>query len=136
MAENTNTSLTAEAWAEITIKIWQDKIRKYNIKNTGALLRSFHHHVNTAANGNPDLIKFVYEFYGIFVDLGVGGIVDLENRNTLVSTGVTKRRRKPWYTDVFALQLKKLSELMAEKHAMKGANLIVQTAKTDTFKNE
>jgi hypothetical protein len=127
MAENLNTSLTVEAWAEITIKEWIKKIEALGIGQTGQLVRSFVHHINTSANGIPELVLFAFEYYGRFVDWGVGKGVTIEHRDMMVGAGAASRRQKPWYSDVFYKQLKILTHLMAEKYAQKAANVIVLT---------
>jgi hypothetical protein len=128
MSENLNTSLTVEAWAEITIKEWIKKIEALGIGNsensTGQLVRSFAHHVNTSANGVPERVTFAFEYYGKFVDWGVGKGITIEHREMLN----TKRKQKPWYSDVFYKQIKILGHLMAEKYAQKAANVIVINA--------
>jgi hypothetical protein len=135
MAENLNTSLTVEAWADITIKEWIKKIEALGIGQTGQLVSSFAHHVNTSANGIPEYIQFAFEYYGKFVDWGVGKGVTIEHRDMLMSSGAASRRQKPWYSDVFYKQLKILSHLMAEKYAQKAAKVIVTNA-IDTGKTE
>jgi hypothetical protein len=124
MAENTNTKLTVEAWADICIKEWLNKIESLGIGETGQLVRSFKHHVTTSANGNPEYIVFAFEYYSRFVDWGVGNGVTIADREMLVSSGATSRRQKPWYSTVFYTQLKVLTHLMAEKYALKAADLV------------
>jgi hypothetical protein len=128
MAENINTAITVEAWAEITVKQWLEKIKKLGIgdseNSTGQLLRSFYHHVNTSANGNPDYITFAFEYYGRFVDWGVGKGITIETRNMVP----TSRKQKPWFSPVFVFNVKRLSEILAEKYAQKAANVIVTNA--------
>lgn len=125
MAENLNTGLTVEAWAEITIKEWLKKIKALGIHSTGQLVNSFYHHVNTSADGNPEYVKFAFEYYGKFVDMGVGRGVLLEDREIKVNAEATNRRKKPWYSDVFYEQLKILSHLLSEKYAKQAADMVV-----------
>lgn len=119
MAENTNIGLTVEAWAEIVIERWEDKIRRLNIGHTGQLVRSFHQHVYAHANGVPELITFTFEYYGKFVDMGVGRGITVEQ------VGFSNRRPKSWYSKVFFSQLEKLKELLAEKYASNALLAIV-----------
>lgn len=125
MAENLNTSLTVEAWADITIKEWIKKIEALGIGETGQLVRSFTHHVNTSANGIPEYVNFAFEYYGRFVDWGVGNGMTIEHRDMLVSSGAASRRQKPWFSTVFYTQLKILSHLMAEKYAQQTAVVVI-----------
>lgn len=126
MTENLNTGLTIEAWAEITIKEWIKKIKVLGIGSTGQLINSFYHHVNTSANGNPEYVKFAFEYYGKFIDMGVGKGIKLEDRNMLANSGATtSRKSKPWYSSVFLVQVKILSQILSEKYANQAANMIV-----------
>jgi len=43
----------------------------------------------------------------------------------LTGIGATNRRPKPFFTDVFYTQVKILTHLMAEKYALKAANVII-----------
>ena len=114
MAENTNLKLTVEAWADIVIERWETKIQRLNIRHTGKLADSFHQHVQTQANGNPELIVFTFEYYGKFVDMGVGRGVTFEQ------VEFSNRRPKAWYSKVFFSQLEKLKDILSEKYARKG----------------
>lgn len=126
MAENTNIGLTIEAWANIVIERWEQKIERLKIGSTGQLVKSFQQHVQTHANGDPELITFTFEYYGKFVDMGVGRGV------TVHQSEFTGRRAKPWYSKVFFSQLEKLKDILAEKYARKAQLSIITTIeKTD-----
>lgn len=125
MPENLDTSLTVEAWAEITIKEWIKKVRELEIGATGQLVNSFYHHVNTSANGIPEYVNFAFEYYGRMVDWGIGRSVTIENRDMLVNSGASTRRQKPWFSSVFYTQLAILRHLMAEKYAQKAAVVVI-----------
>ncbi len=125
MAENTHLGLTVEAWAHIVIERWEIKISRLKIYDTGQLVRSFYHHVKTQSNGNPELIVFTFEYYGKFIDMGVGRGVTVEN------VSFSNRRAKPWYSKVFFSQLEKLKEILAEKYERKAQLGIVTLIKND-----
>lgn len=132
MAENINTGLTVEAWAEITIKEWVKKAQVLGVAPNNPLdAERFVHHINTAANGDPARIEFIYDYYLNFVDWGVGKGVDLEHRDMLISSGATKRRPKRWFTDVFYKQVTVLTHLLAEKYALQAAHVVVNATKFD-----
>jgi hypothetical protein len=130
MADNINTALTVEAWAEITIKEWIKKIKALGIGSSGQLINSFYHHINTNANGNPEYVNFAFEYYGRMVDWGVGRGVTIENREMLISSGASERRQKPWFSSVFYTQLKILKHLMAEKYAQQSAVVVINNLKS------
>jgi hypothetical protein len=113
MEANTNLGLTVEAWADIVIERWEQKIVRLGISHTGALLRSFYHTVQTQANGNPELIVFTFEYYGKFVDMGVGRGVKKEE------VEFSNRKAKAWYSKTFFSQLEKLKDILAAKYARK-----------------
>jgi hypothetical protein len=123
--ENLNMHETAVAWADITIKVFEDWLEKLHANYSYQLTDSFVHHIHTAANGNPEMIDFAYKYYGKFVDMGVGGNVDLDNRDAMVSAGLTTRRQKPWFSKTFFYQVRRIGEILSEKYAQKGAITIV-----------
>lgn len=119
MAENTDLGITVDAWAKIVIERWEQKIMNMGIRKTGRLLNSFQHFINTQAGGNPDKIVFAFEYYGKFVDMGVGRGVKLE------AVESSTRRAKPWYSKTFWSQFEKLKELMVQKYQVKGMMQII-----------
>ena len=121
MAENTNIGLTVEAWAKIVIERWEQKIERLKIGHSGNLAKSFTQHVITQSNGSPEKIEFAFEYYGKFVDMGVGRGVKLAD----VGSGNNYRKRKPWYSPVFFGQVKEMAKILAEKYGMKGQLSIV-----------
>lgn len=125
MSDNTTLSLTVEAWAEIVIKTWLEKIIRLNINYSHALYNSFTHHIITNANGDPERIEFAFLYYGKFVDMGVGNGVSKADAAAFTAAGLNKRRAKPWYSKEFYHQLQVLRELLAEKYAMKASQVIM-----------
>lgn len=119
MSDNTNIGITVEEWAKIVIERWENRITTLKIKETGQLLKSFTHFVNTQSNGDPERITFAFEYYGKFVDMGVG------RGTTIAQVGSTKRIAKPWYSKVFWSQFLKLTELLKEKYLIKSQIAIV-----------
>jgi len=120
MADNTNIGLTVEAWAEITIKRWEQKIVALGIGHTRELINSFTLHIISDANGNPSLIQFAFEYYGKFVDMGVGKGVKIG------LGGHTNRKSKPWYSKTFAAEVHSLGRILADKYAQKATLVIVE----------
>lgn len=113
MADNTNLGLTVEAWADIVIERWENKIERLGIGSSGQLVKSFYHTVQTQSDGNPELIIFTFEYYGKFVDMGVG------NGIAYNEVEFSNRTPKKWYSKTFFSQLEKLKELLAAKYARK-----------------
>lgn len=120
--ENTDLSITAQAWADIVIKNWRHRISRLGIGNTGNLVNSFAITVHREANGNANLIEFAFEYYGKFVDMGVRKSVPL---------GSSDVNPKPWYSKEFFSQVKRLSELLKEKYELKAALSIVENIESN-----
>ncbi len=125
MAENLNLKITVEAWAEIVIKEWQKKIEALGIGDTKQLINSLFQHVHTNAEGDPSRIEFTFEWYGRMVDYGVGNGVNIADRDQLIASGRTKRKQKPWNTDVFYNEIGVLRHLLAEKTARNLEDMIM-----------
>jgi len=123
MSENTNIGLTAQAWADIVVERWEQKIVTMGIGSTQDLLKSFTSQVITDSGGNPELIRFAFNYYGRMVDMGVGKGVKASD----AGLSNTTRKPKPWYNKTFAAQVHKLAEILAEKYAKKVNLIIVET---------
>ena len=76
--------------------------------------------------GDLDRITFLFEYYGKFVEWGVGGRVNIDNRDALIASGRTKRRKKRWMTPVFFAELDKLREMLARNMRRQVATMIVK----------
>lgn len=118
MAEQIDYKEMAERWADIVIERWIRKIQALNIGSTGELLRSLQAHVAVDAQGNPAKITFLYLYYGIFTDMGVGRSVKLGQAGQ-----GNKRERKPWYSSVFLKEVNTLGRLMANRYGYEAATI-------------
>ena len=108
----------AERWADIVIERWIRKIQSLNIGSTGELAKSLQAHVAVDANGNPAKITFLYLYYGIFTDMGVGRSVKIGE------AGIGNRRqKKPWYSSIFLKEVNTLGRLMADRYGYDAATL-------------
>ncbi len=133
MAENLNTGLTVEAWAEITIKEWVKKAAALGVApNHPISAERFVHHIITSSNGDPEKVEFMYDYYLNFVDWGVGKGVTLEHRDMLIGAGAIIRRPKKFITDVFYTQVRILAKIMAKKYALKSAHVVIKSTSTKT----
>lgn len=110
-----------ERWAEIVIERWIRKIQSLNIGSTGELLKSLQAQVQVDANGNPAKITFLYLYYGIFTDMGVG------RRVKLGQAGLgNNRQKKPWYSSVFLKEVNTLGRVMAERYGYDAATIPIR----------
>lgn len=131
MAENADIRLTLEAWAEIVIKNWLAKIDALGISDTYSLATSFIHHIISNAGGNVQRIEFAFNYYGKFVDMGVGKGVSLSDIGVM-----TKRKPKKWYSATFYAEFQKLIRILGEKYAIKGQITIIENIDDNALKWE
>jgi len=114
---------TIRAWADITLNIWQIKLREQGISNTNALYESLKHTLFLSAGNNVDKIEFSFKLYGIFVDMGVGNGILAGNRGNLGFTPI--RKRKPWYSKVFYHEVMRLKEILTRVYGDEAGRAIV-----------
>ena len=120
MAQNININETVEAWADIVIKNWHRKITELEIGVTHQLYDSLSYSLQNDAAGMPQVIEFVMNYYGRFVDMGVGKGVTIGNLGIVQ----TKRKPKPWYSKELYSQVNKLAEILADKYSMRSVHMI------------
>jgi len=119
MAEVMNYREMAERWADIVIERWIRKIQSLNIGSTGELLKSLEAQVAVDANGDPQKITFLYLYYGIFTDMGVG-------KNVKLGSEKGNRKKKPWYSSTFLKEVNALGRLMAERYGYEAASIPIK----------
>lgn len=98
-----------DAWAETMITIWKDRIRSLNIGDTHDLYTSFSRELLRQSGGDVAKIRHGFNYYGSFVDMGVGSGVRLEDAGH-----DWKRRPKPWFNKKYYASVMSLREMMAE----------------------
>jgi len=103
-------------WAQIVVDKWEFNIVQKNLIYSGDLLRSFEQNVSAEAGGNAALISFAFKYYLRMLDMGVG-------RGSPIGAN-DKRKRYPIFTKTFYAEFYRLSELLAEKYANRGAAMI------------
>lgn len=86
-------------------------ILRYDVEETGALLQS----LDWDAIGNQ--IHILYNYYGMFPDMGVGKGASLYDK------GTTSRKAKPWYNKVIHREIMRLTELMAAQVGKRAVDL-------------
>ena len=119
MAEVMNYREMAERWADIVIERWIRKIQSLNIGSTGELLKSLEAQVAVDANGDPQKITFLYLYYGLFTDMGVG-------KNVKLGSEKGNRKKKPWYSSTFLKEVNALGRLMAERYGYEAASIPIK----------
>lgn len=126
--DDLNKSEMAQRWAEFVIERWIRKIQALKIGDTGELVKSLRAQVELDANGDPEKITFLYLYYGIFTDMGVGRSVKLGQAGR-----GNNRTKKPWYSSVFLKQVAILGRKMAERYGYDAASLPLKAFEGASF---
>ncbi|MEM8564951.1 MAG: hypothetical protein AAGF85_00725 [Bacteroidota bacterium] len=102
--------LTAEAWLALAITKIQQRLQRLRVEDTGDLIRSIHGNIQELSGGDSIKAELLYNYYGIFPDMGVGKGIQRGDATVakLVGSG---RRRKPWTREI-AAQRHRFIELM------------------------
>ena len=98
---------TIDAWAEIVVKIWREKITEFKLYDSGELYRSLRYELLRNAGNDIEKIEFTYKFYGMFHD-----------------RGTIRLPQKEWKGKVFYAQVMRLKEILTEKYSESVANSI------------
>jgi hypothetical protein len=139
MAENTNLNLTIDAWADIVIENWLDRLTKLNIGYQFNLERELTVSIRQTPGGLPSVVEFSFPYYGKMVDMGVGKGVKLEDvrsgaKDYGSGEGGHRRRPKKWHSKVFYSEVQKLTAILAEKYGKMGALSIVENIDDNALK--
>ncbi|WP_372775663.1 hypothetical protein [Mangrovibacterium sp.] len=118
-----NKEETVRAWADITLKIWRERITELKAWDTGELYKSLENALFTAAGNDVDKVEFSFKLYGVFVDMGVGREIFKGNDGDVGYDVV--RKRKEWYSRVFYREVMRLKEILVEKFGEQVASQIV-----------
>ena len=102
-----------EAWNKTMIDIWQEKIYKYHIIDTGNLYTS-PKALSIKADGRFYDITLSQAFleYGIWQDLGTGREVPIGNGGDIGREKV--RQRRPWFSPKYYASVMNLRDFYAE----------------------
>ena len=102
-----------EAWNKTMIDIWQEKIYKYHIIDTGNLYAS-PKALSIKADGRFYDITLSQAFleYGIWQDLGTGREVPIGNVGDIGREKV--RQRRPWFSPKYYASVMNLRDFYAE----------------------
>ena len=116
---------TVDQWADMLIMIWVERMAALGVSNAYLHASSFAYFVYASAGGDIDKINFVFNYYLKFTDMGVGKGVSLQDRQNMA----TRRKNKQWYSKTFLLEVKKLTNMLAEKYAQHVGAIIVENIK-------
>lgn len=96
--------------AEIIAERLGAGILKYNVEETGDLLRSLDWKVI------ENEIHILYNYYGMFPDMGVG-------KGQPLYSNSGKRKPKPWYNKIIHREIMRLTELMAKNVGLRAVDV-------------
>lgn len=129
---DTTIQQTAEAWGEILLERWVQKIESLDIGYNMLLEDSFKLQV-IGSGMDASQIHAMFHYYGKFVDMGVGrgvpmgAVKDLSIERRLIGTTESNRRKpKKWYSPVYYTEVEKLKHILAEKYARRAIVTIVE----------
>jgi hypothetical protein len=121
-------ALTIQRWAGWTIFALKKSIQQKKIKGSGLLKNSFTYKLTYGADGMPTKVSIGFNFYGKFIDMGVGKGVKIsdvkgnaEKWRALASDekrGQKHRIPVKWYSPTMYYEYQRLSELLVEKYAI------------------
>jgi hypothetical protein len=119
-------------WTAILIDRLKKQIVKKNIGQSGELLKSFVSNIIRNSNGNPQRIEVMFNFYGRFVDMGVGngqslsGVARTQNNRNRVATA-KRRRPKKWYAPTRAAEERELAKILVREFGIKGISIMEES---------
>lgn len=133
-----------EQWAENMIKVWVAKMEALGMfreGNSGRLARSFFYTVIWEARGSDRIeylqrIKFAFNYYGKFVDFGLGRGTDIKDRfKGGRDPNSNPRKRKKWMREPWFAEMKKLRPIITAHMKAQTRIMLKQNFEnvTDTF---
>lgn len=119
-------------WTAILIDRLKKQIEKKKIGASGELLKSFVSNIIRNSDGNPQKIEVMFNFYGRFVDMGVGNGQPLSGaaRSSSVKervAGYKRRRPKKWYGPTRAAEERELAKILSREFGIKGISIMEET---------
>ena len=112
MSGTTDFNQYADAWAQMMITIWSEKMSALDIHDTGALQKSLRTEVVRQSGGDVTKINHFFLYYGHYVARGVGKEFRRGNTGDLGFTPTRKPR--PWLSGKYWYSKNKLMGAMLE----------------------
>ena len=122
-----------EAWADMMIKIWREKIERLHVINTYSLHQQIQENVISSSD-TISTIQHKFLEYGIYQDLGVGNGYSKDNGGNLEILDPVYRAehnmgepRKPrvWFSRAYFASIMVLKEQMAYMYGEEFCGLLV-----------
>lgn len=119
-----------QGWADMMIKIWQEKITRLGIIRTGALYRSLGYNI-VGQNGRNREIAHHFLLYGLYIENGTGNGYKVGNGGDLHFLGKDYRRahhlgeprkKRAWFAWRYYASIQKLYDIEARSYSLQYAN--------------
>jgi predicted HAD superfamily Cof-like phosphohydrolase len=123
-----------DQWAKILIERLHKKLDKFKIGKSGALRKSIKTDLLRGVGGDIDKLHLLYNYYGAFVDMGVGRGQPLgEVRYAKASqrlTGIKARRAKKWYSVTITAEVNTLADLLMKHYGKQAIGVVLNEIPT------
>jgi hypothetical protein len=106
-------------WARYAAERLQKSIIKHKIGHSGSLSYSVLYDLKAMSTGEVTSTVHEFNYYGKFVDMGVGRgqkIEDVKTNGDLISVVGHGRRPKKWFSRTFYAEFHALGEILAKKY--------------------
>ena len=114
---------------------------KIGQNSSGDLNRSFKYKVIAASRGNVDRIEFAFNYYGKFLDMGVGkgtklGDHPVSRGSRVLADKMLGQVRKPkkWYSRTFYGEAQRLFEILQKEYGRKAQVVISENINDNSIK--
>jgi hypothetical protein len=117
-------------WARYTIQRLQKSLDKKKVGITGSLNYSLLYQLAGIADGNVSSVSINFNYYGKFVDMGVGRghkIESVKSNRDVYSLIGGGRRPKKWLSKTLYGEIAALREIMAIHYGEEGAQIVKET---------
>lgn len=119
-----------DEWARITVTRLIKGIMRQKVGRTHALRYSLRHDVIKAAGGDMLAAEHAFNYYGKFVDMGVGrgqALGDVRGGQAVAAATGLGRRPKRWFSKRYYAETVVIGKLMSEKFGEQGTREIIET---------
>lgn len=117
-------------WARYTAERLQRSIKKRGIGHSGDLSYSILYRLSAIANGDISSAIHEFNYYGKFVDMGVGRGQKIENvksNGDIIRMAGEGRRPKKWFSKTYYAEVAELRNLLLIKYGETAAQNIKET---------
>lgn len=117
-----------EDWLRIAAERLQQSLIKKKVGDTGDLNYSMLYDLKSALSDEPRLLH-EFNYYGKFVDMGVGRgqkIEDVKTNADLYKLLKQGRRPKKWFSKTYYAEVQTLVKLLSERYGIDAQHIIIE----------